>query len=51
MSKQEESSAEVKGLAFACSIDRLTVKGLEAECLGTYTSVDVVVGIQEARMI
>ena len=46
MNKQEESSAEVSRLTFASSKDKkFMVKDLEAEYMGTYTSVDMVMGI------
>lgn len=45
MNKQEESSAEVSRLTFASSKDqKFMVKGLEAEDMGTYTSVAMVMG-------
>lgn len=46
LSKQEESGAYVKGMAFATGTDKpFMVKGLEAEHMSTNTSVDMVMGI------
>lgn len=46
LNKQEECSAYVKEMAFAIGTDKqFMVKGLEAECMGTNTSVDMMMGI------
>lgn len=46
LSEQEEFSAEVKGLVFVTSTEKeFMVKGLEAEHMGTNTSVDTLVEI------